>query len=204
METCPCIDETLKRRLRGVCPVLVLASRSPNRRKILEDAGVTVITRPQDICEICGLTEPEAVVTELSRQKFGSYMDSPLFDPSLPAIAVDTLVCLDGKLLGKPRDEAEAADMLGSLSGRWHEVCSGLSVYNPKTGQKCTVSDTTRVHFIDLDKDMIDRYIATGDCVGAAGAYKIQRNGYRLIDRTEGSLSNIIGLPLEKLVSLLS
>lgn len=204
METCPRVDEELKRRLREVCPTLVLASQSPNRRRILEDAGVNVITRPQDIWEICGLTEPEAVVMELSRQKFQSYLDSSLFDPSLPAIAVDTLVCLDGKLLGKPKDEVEAEKMLRSLSGRWHEVLSGLSVYNPETGKKCTVSDITRVHFMDLDREMIAWYIATGDCVGAAGAYKIQSNGYRLIDKTEGSLSNIIGLPLEKLVSVLS
>ena len=120
METCPRVDEELKRRLREVCPTLVLASQSPNRRRILEDAGVNAITRPQDIWEICGLTEPEAVVMELSRQKFQSYLDSSLFDPSLPAIAVDTLVCLDGKLLGKPKDEAEAEKMLRSLSGRWH------------------------------------------------------------------------------------
>ena len=102
------------------------------------------------------------------------------------------------------KDEAEAEKMLRSLSGRWHEVLSGLSVYNPETGKKCTVSDITRVHFMDLDREMIAWYIATGDCVGAAGAYKIQSNGYRLIDKTEGSLSNIIGLPLEKLVSVLS
>ena len=204
MDRCPVVENQLKRRLLSVCPRIVLASQSPNRRKILEEAGIQVVTRPQDIWEICGLTEPQAVVMELSRQKFDSYMKSDLFDPSLPAIAVDTLVSLDGKLLGKPKDETEARSMLRMLSGTWHEVYSGLSVYNPKDGSRCVTSDVSRVLFRNLDEEMIGWYISTGDCIGAAGSYKIQSSGYRLIEKIEGSLSNIIGLPLEKLVSVLS
>ena len=204
MEFCPQVEESLNKKLVSVCPTLVLASQSPNRRKVLEDAGVRVIARPQDIWEICGKTVPVEVVKTLSRQKFDSYIKSPEFDASLPAVAVDTLVCFEGKLLGKPQNDEEAFSMLRMISGKWHEVYSGMSVYNPKTGESCTVSDVSRVLFKDLTDDQIRWYISTGDCIGAAGAYKIQRNGYALIEKTEGSLSNIIGLPLEKLISVLS
>ena len=204
MEYCPHVEESVNRRLVEVCPTIVLASQSPNRRKILEDAGVRVIARPQDIWEICGKTVPEEVVMTLSRQKFESYLKSPEIDPSLVAVAVDTLVCFEGKLLGKPQNDEEAFSMLRMISGKWHEVYSGMSVYNPKTGQSTTLSDVSRVLFKDLSDETIRWYISTGDCIGAAGAYKIQRNGYKIIEKTEGSLSNIIGLPLEKLISVLS
>ncbi len=183
---------------------MVLASASPNRRSLLESAGVTVITKPQDIWEICGETEPSSVVKTLSKQKLDSYMTGASFDPSLPAVAVDTLVCLGGSLLGKPKDESDARQMLSRLSANWHEVYSGLSVYNPRDKRVSVVCETTAVHFTDLMDGLLDWYLDTGDWMGAAGAYKIQENGYRLIDEIRGSYSNIIGLPLETLVSILS
>lgn len=203
MDSCPVVTTELKALVKATCPTLVLASQSPNRRRLLEDCGVRVLARPQDINEMCGLTEPSAVVQTLSRQKMDSYLKSPLFDSSLPAIAVDTLVCLDGKLLGKPADKTEAAEMLKLLSGRTHEVLSGMSVYNPANGAVSIVCDTSLVTFRTLSSEDIDRYISTGDPIGAAGAYKIQSNGYRLIESIEGSVSNIIGLPLEKLAEIL-
>lgn len=204
MDRCPEVGSAVQEELRGLCRKLVLASQSPNRRRLLEDAGLNVITRPQDIFEICGFTEPAKVVTTLSSQKMDSYLGSPEFDPSLPAVAVDTLVSLDGKLLGKPAGDNEARTMLRALSGRWHEVYSGMSVYVPGlSGVQC-VCDVTRVLFRTLDDADVKWYISTGDCNGAAGAYKIQRNGYRLIDEIDGSFSNIIGLPLERLVEILS
>ena len=129
MDRCPVVEISIQEKLRKTCPVIVLASQSPNRRKVLESAGIRVITRPQDIWEICGETEPEKVVTVLSSQKMESYLRSPEFDPSLPAVAVDTLVALDGKLMGKPKDDENAKAMIRSFSGRWHEVYSGMSVY---------------------------------------------------------------------------
>ncbi len=203
MDRCPEVGSELMEELGRLCPTLVLASGSPNRRRLLESAGLTVVTRPQDIWEICGFTEPDKVVTTLSSQKIDSYLASPEFDPDLPAVAVDTLVALDGKLMGKPADDGDAASMLRSFSGRWHEVYSGMSVYVPGRGVS-RVCDVTRVLFRPLEEDDIRWYISTGDCKGAAGAYKIQENGYRLIDAIEGSFSNIIGLPLERLVEILS
>ena len=204
MDSCPVVSSDLKASVKAACPVLVLASQSPNRRHLLEDCGVRVLARPQDINEMCGLTEPAAVVKTLSRQKMDSYLKSVFFDPTLPAVAVDTLVCLDGKLLGKPSDDDDAAKMLKMLSGRTHEVLSGLCVYNPATESTTEVFDTSLVRFHELSEDEIAWYISTGDPAGAAGAYKIQISGYRLIESISGSFSNIIGLPLEKLVQLLS
>lgn len=203
MDSCPVVTTELKARVKATCPTLILASQSPNRRRLLEDCGVRVIARPQDINEICGLTEPSAVVQTLSGQKMDSYLKSPLFDPSLPAIAVDTLVCLDGQLLGKPADRTEASDMLKRLSGRTHEVLSGMSVYNPVSKEVYVACDISLVTFRTLSSEDISWYISTGDPIGAAGAYKIQRHGFRLIENIRGSVSNIIGLPLEKLVEIL-
>ena len=204
MDSCPVVSLDLKASVKAACPTLVLASQSPNRRRLLEDCGVRVLARPQDIDEMCGLAEPAAVVQTLSRQKMDSFLQSALFDPSLPAVAVDTLVCLDGKLLGKPSDDEDAAKMLRILSGRTHEVLSGLCIYNPVTKTVSEVFDTSLVRFHELSDDEIAWYISTGDPAGAAGAYKIQSSGYRLIESISGSFSNIIGLPLEKLVQLLS
>ena len=203
MDSCPVVSEELKAAVKASCPTLVLASQSPNRRRLLEDCGVRVIARPQDINEMCGLTEPSEVVQTLSRQKMDSYLKSSLFDPSLPAIAVDTLVCLDRQLLGKPSDRIAASDMLKMLSSRTHEVLSGMSVFNPASGSVRVVCDTSFVSFRRLSSEDIAWYISTGDPMGAAGAYKIQSHGYRLIESIQGSVSNIIGLPLEKLVELL-
>ena len=204
MNSCPVVSSDLKALVKAACPVLVLASQSPNRRRLLEDCGVQVLTRPQDINEMCGLTEPSAVVQTLSGQKMDSYLKSPLFDPSLPAVAVDTLVCLDNQLLGKPSDKEDASKMLQMLSGRTHEVLSGMSIYNPASKTVCVVSDISFVTFRELSPEDIGWYISTGDPVGAAGAYKIQSSGYKLIESISGSFSNIIGLPLEKLAQLLN
>ena len=203
MDSCPVVTTELKARVKATCPTLILASQSPNRRRLLEDCGVRVIARPQDINEICGLTEPSAVVQTLSGQKMDSYLKASLFDQSLPAIAVDTLVCLDGQLLGKPADRTTAFNMLEMLSGRTHEVLSGMSVYNPASKEVSVACDISLVTFRTLSCEDIDWYISTGDPIGAAGAYKIQSHGYRLIESISGSVSNIIGLPLEKLAEIL-
>ncbi len=203
MESIPLIEQSLKDRLRGLCPRIVLASQSPNRRLTLEECGIEVITRPQDIWEICGLTNPPDVVTVLSKQKMDSYLKSELFNPDIVAVAADTLVSLDGKLLGKPKDEAEARQMYAQMSDRWHDVFSGMSVYIPGRDGFVMVSDRSRVRFIKLTESDIDWYISTDDYMGAAGGYRIQRSGYKLIEEIDGSFSNVIGIPLERLAEVL-
>lgn len=203
MQSCPVVERILQENVRRTCPTIVLASQSPNRKALLEECNIKVITRPQDIDEICGFTEPKEVVKTLANQKLSSYLNSPDFDPSLPALGVDTLVCMDGVLLGKPHSEKEAHKMLSALSGRQHEVLSGLSVYDPRSNLVKTVCETSIVKFENLSEKDIALYIKTGDPFGAAGAYKIQSHGYKIIESIQGSFSNIIGLPLEALVEIL-
>ena len=202
MQTCPTIEQDLIDSLLKYCPVIVLASQSPNRKALLESAGIKVITKPQNINEICGLSQPAAVVKTLSRQKLDSYLNSPDFDKNIPAVGIDTLVYLEDKLIGKPQDTKEAYEIIKSLSGKSHQVYSGLSMYIPNKGVK-TQEVITNVHFINLSKEQINWYVDTGDCMGAAGAYKIQSNGYKLIDNIDGSFSNIIGIPFEKMLEFL-
>ncbi len=203
MDRIPVIEDELKARLRSLCPRIVLASQSPNRRMTLEECGLEVITRPQDIWEICGLTNPPDVVATLSRQKMDSYLKSDLFDPGIVAVAADTLVSLDGELLGKPKDETDARRMYRAMSGRWHDVYSGMSVYIPGREGYTVTSVESRVRFMEMSDKDIDWYISTGDFRGAAGAYRIQRSGYRLIEEIDGSFSNVIGIPLERLAEIL-
>ncbi len=203
MDRIPLIEDSLKQRLRNLCPKLVLASGSPNRRRTLEECGIEVIARPQDIWEICGLTNPPEVVKTLSMQKMDSYLKSELFDPGIIAVSADTLVSIDGELLGKPRDEEDAIRMYREMSGRWHDVYSGISVFIPGKKNYAVISERSRVKFMDMTDSDIDWYISTGDFMGAAGAYRIQRSGYRLIDRIDGSFSNVIGIPLERLAEML-
>lgn len=204
MKECPIVDPQLEQKLKEVCPKIVLASQSPNRRSVLEHAGLMVIAKPQDIVEVCNETEPAKVVMSLSRQKLDSYLNSADFDPDLVAIGIDTLVFLDGKLMGKPRDKSHAYSMISAFSGRWHEVFSGLSIYLPKTKEVTTLSDISRVKFAELSEQQITWYVETGDPMGAAGSYKIQSSGYKIIDEIQGSFSNIIGIPLERLIEKLS
>ncbi len=202
MEKCPVLDEELKDKVKRAFPTLVLASQSPNRLSLLRDCGVSVIVRAQNINEICGLSNPSEVVTLIASQKMNSYVSSPEFEPSLPAVSADTLVCLGSKLLGKPSDEDEAASMYRLLSGKKHSVLSGLCMYIPGRGiieSCCVVSD---VYFRNLSDEDIRKYLETGDYKGVAGAYRIQSYGFTLMEKISGSLSNIIGLPLEKMLEI--
>ncbi len=202
METCPSIDEELKKRIKEAFPVIVLASQSPNRLAVLSSCGISVTARAQDIDEICGLSEPEEVVRILSFQKMKSYVDSCDFDPTIPAVSADTLVCIDNRLLGKPSDEKEARAMYRLLSGRAHSVLSGVTMYIPSKGIVGPECDKSDVFFKNLSGSDIDFYISTGDYRGVAGGYRIQSKGYLMMEKISGSLSNIIGLPLELMLKM--
>ena len=116
-----------------------------------------------------------------------------------PAIVLgaDTEVVLDGRYLGKPRDAVDAARMLRALSGRTHEVVTGLALVDAPSGREETVAVTTRVTMIDAGAEEIEAYVATGEPLDKAGAYAIQGLGARLVARVDGCLSNVIGLPVE-------
>lgn len=194
----PQIDVRIATRLKELMPTIILASGSPNRRQLLEECGVTVIQKPQDINEMCGLSEPKACVEKLSSDKLQSYISTEGMQSPHPVVAVDTLVYNDGRLIGKPQDIHEARAMLHSFSGRCQQVWSGLSVLID--GVQVTNASCSLVFFNKLDNEAVSEYLATGEWQGAAGGYRIQKTGYTLIDHITGSWSNVVGLPIEVLV----
>ncbi len=116
-----------------------------------------------------------------------------------PAVVLgaDTEVVLDGRYLGKPRDAADAVRMLRALSGRTHEVVTGLALVDAPSGREETLAVTTRVTMIDAGDEEIAAYVATGEPLDKAGAYAVQGLGARLVARVDGCFTNVVGLPVE-------
>ena len=167
---------------------LILASGSPRRRAILEQLGIAFDVVVPDVEELAD-GEPRALVIENARRKEAA-VDGDL------VLGADTVVALDGRILGKPQDEAEARDHLTSLSGRAHEVWSGIALSGD------TAAVVTHVSFRDI-AGLIDWYLATGEWEGKAGAYAIQGRGAALVARIDGDYSNVVGLPIPALVELM-
>jgi septum formation protein len=177
---------------------LILASASPRRAELLDSAGLDFDVRPADIDESVQRGEsPEEYVRRLSIEKAAA-----VSRPGEIVIAADTTVEIDGEILGKPIDDADARRMLGLLAGAEHHVHTGVSVRADERTR--TVVVTTLVEFIPLDADAIQDYIATGEPFDKAGGYAIQGAGGGLVRRIDGSVSNVIGLPLEETLELLA
>jgi septum formation protein len=177
---------------------LLLASRSPQRRAILEQLGVPFeVVVPQYEEGLGG--EPVETVQERARGKARSVA---YLAGERPVLGVDTEVVLDGRVFGKPRDAGEAEAMLEALGGRAHEVVSGLCLVTP--GWEVVEHDVTRVAFRPLDARDLAAYVGTGEWHGRAGAYAIQGRGAALVERIEGDYLNVVGLPGALLVRLLA
>ena len=176
---------------------VILASASPRRHDLLANIGVRFVVRQPDIDESPLEGEsPVAYVTRLAATKAAAVAAAP--DDLV--IAADTTVDLDSRILGKPADDREAASMLRSLSGRTHHVHTGVAVC--RNGVELVEACTTLVTFVPLDEAAIQWYISTGEPMGKAGAYALQGAGASLVSRVEGSVSNVIGLPMHVLVQL--
>ncbi len=171
---------------------IILASQSPRRRELLALYGLPFEVEPSlaDEEHVCGGGRER--VRELARRKCKEVAQR---HPGRLVLAADTLVCVDDRVLGKPRDEADAARMLRLLSGRAHEVYTGLCLRLPD-GRELLDTDATRVHFLPLTDALIDRYIQSGEPMDKAGAYAIQGGAGVFVSHIEGSPSNVIGLPL--------
>ena len=172
---------------------LVLASRSPQRRAILEQLGVGFTVAPTDVEEI-GTGDPKDVVVENARRK-ALAADGDL------VLGADTIVVLDGAIHGKVPDEASARAVLERLSGRTHEVWGGLAVQ--EGGAVRTAHAVTAVTFRALEPGDLDWYLASGEWRERAGAYAIQGRGSALVERVEGDFWNVVGLPIPQLLALL-
>ena len=136
--------------------------------------------------------EPHTLVMENARQKARAVWEK---HPGRIVLGADTIVYQDGRVLGKPRDDADARDMLNSLSGNWHSVFTGVCLIDP-SGQEDVRYDEARVHFVTLTEQEIDWYISSGEPRDKAGAYAVQGRAGMFVSRIEGSYSNVIGLPM--------
>ena len=173
-------------------PRLVLASASPRRRELLAGLGLTPVLRPVDLDETPRDGEPAAdCVLRLARAKAAAAAR-----PGELVLAADTLVVLDGRILGKPEGAAEARLMLGDLAGRDHLVMTGVAVRDFDAGRTAAAMETTRVTVGPLDAERITAYVSTGEPLDKAGAYAIQGLGALFVERIDGNYSNVVGLPL--------
>jgi septum formation protein len=172
--------------------MLVLASRSPRRRAILEQLGVEFRVEAPEVEELSD-GEPTELVRENASRKARAVEGERV-------LGVDTAVVLDGRAFGKPRDAAEAERFLRALSGRDHEVMSGI-VVRDAAGERSDVA-VTSVRFRELDERAIDWYLSRGEWGDCAGGYAIQGKGAALVERIEGDYWNVVGLPVPVLLQL--
>ena len=180
---------------------MILASQSPRRRELLGQMGFSFTVRPAKGEELAHpeLT-PAQLVEELARQKALEVSAEAASDDVV--VAADTVVAIDGKVLGKPHDKVHAAQMLSALSGREHTVYTGVAV---KRGETLLVEhEATQVRFRPLTQREIDLYIQTGEPMDKAGSYGIQGYGALLVEGIRGDYFNVVGLPICRLGRMLA
>ena len=177
---------------------IILASGSPRRRELLENAGLTIEVIPSPAEEIHDATMDPGTLCETNARLKATAVATE--HPGSWVIGADTLVFLDGTALGKPVDRAAAAAMLAVLAGRTHDVRTGVCVVDP-AGRVRTFHETTRVTFRPLDAAAIQAYHARVNPLDKAGAYGIQEHGERIIEKIDGPYDNVMGLPVAAVVA---
>lgn len=187
---------------------IILASQSPRRRDLIQLLDRTVHCTSADLEEKVNAHEkPEAVVMGLAFQKLmAAFQQSEADLKALDGIWIgsDTVVTLDGVIYGKPEDEADAYRMLSNLSGKTHQVLTGVALYVPTQNTKLVFYETTDVTFRTLSNELIQWYLNTGDHRDKAGAYGIQNQGARLVRKIQGDFFNVVGLPVASIDEMLS
>ena len=177
---------------------MILASASPRRRQLLEEAGVTFTVIPARFDErAVSRSDPHELVEALAQGKARAVAEQTGGEE--PVIGSDTVVVLDGTVLGKPRDAEDARAMLHALSGRTHEVMTGVCVWMPD-GRTRSFVESVRVTFYKLTDAEIDAYVASGEPMDKAGSYGIQGRGRLLVRGIEGDFYAVVGLPVARLV----
>ena len=174
--------------------MIILASKSPRRKELLSliTDDFTVDSAEVDETLPCDI-EPDKAVEYLSKIKAQPFRESGKI-----VIGADTVVAIDGEILGKPKNEKDAFLMLKNLSGKEHSVFTGVTVI--KNDKEVTFSVQTRVKFFELDDREIEDYISSGEPFDKAGAYGIQGKGAELVEKYEGDYNNIVGLPVDTLL----
>lgn len=180
---------------------IVLASASPRRRELLEQVGLEFSIDPGEVDErVPAGEEPGHLVLRLALDKATSVARR---HPGAVVIGADTVVVLDGTVLGKPSDVDHARAMLRLLAGAAHRVLTGVAVVDAFSGRRRSEYEETLVWMRPYTEQEIERYLATGEPMGKAGAYAIQGRGALLVRRIEGCYANVVGMPLVLLASLL-
>ena len=183
-------------------PTLVLASASPRRRDLLTAHGYEFVAAPAPVVESTAgwLSARELVLLNAGRKSAAQRG----WRAGAVVLGVDTLVSLDGRTFGKPRDLAEAAAMLSRLAGRTHQVYTGVCLDHADTGRAVSFVEETRVTFLPLGPREIADYHRLIDPLDKAGAYAAQEHGEKIIATVNGSWSNVMGLPMERLSEVLA
>lgn len=178
--------------------MLVLASRSPRRAELLAAAGIHFTVRAAEIDET---PRPEEQPSDYVLRLAGEKAAAVPVAADETVLAADTIVVAEGEIMGKPKDPAEAARMLSALSGRRHEVITGICL---RRGAQCLREVCrTAVWFTPMGHREIEEYVATGEPMDKAGAYAIQGRASRFVERIEGSYANVVGLPVDRVWRLL-
>ncbi|GIQ64586.1 Maf-like protein [Paenibacillus cisolokensis] len=188
---------------------LVLASSSPRRRELVALLGLSLPVRliSTDVDETSDPAwTPAATVEQLALRKARAAAAMLRGEEAPPSVIVgaDTIVVLDGQVLGKPQSEDEAVSMLRRLQGRSHDVYTGVALIGTADGRELVRHRSTRVTMKPLDDERIRRYVRTGEPMDKAGSYGIQGLGATLVERIEGCYFNVVGLPLPLLADMLS
>jgi septum formation protein len=175
---------------------LILASSSPRRKELLENIHLTFEVSSSDVDESFpdGLS-PDVVVKLLAERKAKAVAAN---NPTAFVLGADTIVVLEGTVLGKPNDEAEAADMLRKLSGKTHEVYTGVAIVSPNDA--ISFYEKTTVTFWELTETEINMYVSSGEPLDKAGAYGIQQLGSFLVKEIQGDYFSVVGLPISRTV----
>lgn len=186
------------RKLKALFPEIVLCSSSPNRLSLLREMGLDVDVFVPFSDESVDDLPPGDAVKRNAERKLDSYLSSSSFSHTLPAVSSDTLVEIDGILLGKPKDYDDAYSTLSLLSGRRQSVYTGCALYIPGKG-KISFYDRADVIFKKLKEDDIRDYLKTDEWRGAAGGYRLQKTGYKLVENIDGDEATVVGLPVRRI-----
>lgn len=178
---------------------IILASQSPRRRDILKNLGIAFTSEVSDADEtLSGNYSPEKAVCELSQRKAFACLEQHIGE-NVFIIAADTVVVLDGEIIGKPKSKKDAFDILSRLSGRSHEVFTGFTLCSQS--KSFTDYERTEVTFNELSDELIRAYIDTGEPMDKAGAYGIQGKGIAFIEKICGDYFNVVGLPASRVIA---
>ncbi|MCI8505245.1 MAG: septum formation protein Maf [Lachnospiraceae bacterium] len=180
---------------------LILASASPRRREILALSGLPFVVRAGSGKEEIHETEPAEIVKELSSGKAEEALLTAEAGDII--IGADTVVAFEGRVMGKPKDEAEAFSMLKELQGRTHQVYTGITVIRKGSGERDTFAEKTTVRVLPMSDEEIWEYVETKEPMDKAGAYGIQGRFALYVEGIEGDYQNVVGLPLARLYGCL-